>query len=53
MQLMEFAPAEVCHCVMCDMQAVVGGRECYGVGEARKPVEGHVISCSQVADHAC
>lgn len=33
MQRMEFAPAEVCHCVMCDVQAVVGGRECYGAGE--------------------
>lgn len=53
MQRMESAPAEVCHCVMCDVQAVVGGRECYGAGEAREPVEGHVLSCSQAADRVC
>lgn len=46
-------PAEVCYCAMCDVQAVVGGRECYGAGDARKPVEGHVTSCSQAADHVC
>lgn len=46
-------PAEVCHCAMCDVQAVVGGRERYGAGEARKPVEGHVLSCSQAAHCVC
>lgn len=46
-------PAEVCHCAMCDVQAVVGGRERYGAGEAREPVEGHVLSCSQAAHCVC